>query len=57
LRGKNLAGSAEARGFFRTIYVDRNVTAGTWKLRLENTGTLETTAVIAAWSDAAAKKF
>ena len=56
-RGANLAGSPEARGFFRTIYVDKNVSAGTWKLRLENTGTLEATAVIAAWQDAAAKKF
>ncbi|HEX7316195.1 MAG TPA: hypothetical protein VF297_19980 [Pyrinomonadaceae bacterium] len=56
-RGTNLAGSPESRGFFRTIFVDRNVNAGTWKLRLENTGTLEATAVIAAWSDAATKKF
>lgn len=56
-RGQNLAGSPEARGFFRTIFVEKNVTAGTWKLRLENTGTLEATAVIAAWSDAATKKF
>jgi hypothetical protein len=56
-RGKNLAGSPESRGFFRTIFVDKNVTAGTWKLRLENTGTLEATAVIAAWNDAATKKF
>lgn len=56
-RGQNLAGATESRGFFRTIFVDKNVTAGTWKLRLENTGTLEATAVIAAWSDAATKKF
>jgi pimeloyl-ACP methyl ester carboxylesterase len=56
-RGNNLAGSPEARGFFRTIFVEKNVTAGTWKLRLENTGTLEATAVISAWSDAATKKF
>jgi hypothetical protein len=57
VRGSNLAGSPESRGFFRTIFVDKNVTAGTWKFRLENTGTLEATAVIAAWNDAAAKKF
>ena len=56
-RGQNLAGSPESRGLFRTIFVDRNVTAGTWKLRLENTGTLDTTAVIAAWNDAVTKKF
>jgi hypothetical protein len=56
-RGRNLADSAEARGFFRTIYVGGNVNAGTWKLRLENTGTLDTTVVISAWSDAVTKKF
>lgn len=56
-RGQNLANSPESRGFFRTIFVDKNVTAGAWKLRLENTGTLEATAVISAWSDAATKKF
>ena len=56
-RGTNGAGSAEARGFFRTIYVEKQVTAGIWRLRLENTGTLEASAVVAAWSDAAAKNF
>ena len=56
-RGSNLAGSPESRGFFRTIFVDKNVTAGTWKLKLENTGTLEATAVVAAWNDAVTKKF
>jgi len=56
-RGQSLAGSPESRGFFRTIFVDKNVAAGTWKLKLENTGTTEATAVVAAWSDAAAKKF
>lgn len=57
LRGKNLAGSPEARGFFRTIFIDSAVGAGIWKLKLENTGKLEAAAVISAWSDAASKKF
>lgn len=57
VRGKNLAGSPESRGFFRTIFVEGNVSAGTWKLRLENTGKLEASAVVAAWSDAVTKKF
>jgi pimeloyl-ACP methyl ester carboxylesterase len=57
VRGKNIAGSPESRGFFRTIFVEGSVTAGTWKLRLENTGTLEASAVVAAWSDAVTKKF
>ena len=56
-RGKNPAGTPEARGFFRTIFVDRDVTAGTWRLRLENTGAFEAAAVIAAWNDAVTKKF
>ena len=56
-RGKNLSGSPESRSFFRTIFVDKGVTAGTWRLRLENTGTLEAAAVVAAWSDAATKRF
>lgn len=56
VRGRNLSGSPEARDFFRTIFVDKNVNAGTWRLRLEKTGTLEAPAVIAAWSDAVTKK-
>jgi pimeloyl-ACP methyl ester carboxylesterase len=50
--GKNLAGTPEASGFFRTIFDDRGVTASTWKLRLENTGKAPAPAVIAAWSKA-----
>jgi pimeloyl-ACP methyl ester carboxylesterase len=57
VRGKSTAGVPEAAGFFRTIYVDKAVTAGSWKLRLENTGKVEAPAVIAAWSNAAARKF
>ena len=57
VRGKGAAGALAAAGFFRTIYVDKGVTAGVWKLRLENTGKVEAPAVIAAWSNAAARKF
>ncbi|HEV2707552.1 MAG TPA: hypothetical protein VGV59_16665, partial [Pyrinomonadaceae bacterium] len=56
LRGKSLAGSPDAKGFFRTIFVDAVVSAGTWRLKLENTGKFEAPVVIAAWSNAA-KKF
>jgi pimeloyl-ACP methyl ester carboxylesterase len=52
VQGKNLADSPEARGFFRTIFVEKGVTAATWKLKVENTGAQEAVAVIAAWSDA-----
>jgi hypothetical protein len=47
--GKNLTGSPEARGWFRSIFVNRPVTAGTWKLRLENTGTAESRVVLVTW--------
>jgi pimeloyl-ACP methyl ester carboxylesterase len=55
-RGRNLADSAEARSFFRTIFVERGVAAGAWKLKVENTGTHEAAAVISAWHDAAGQK-
>jgi hypothetical protein len=52
VQGKNLADSPESRGLFRTIFVERGITAGTWKLKVENTGAQEAVAVIATWSDA-----
>jgi len=55
VRGKNLAGTAEARGFFRTIFVDSGVGAGTWKLRIENTGKFEAAVVVSAWNNALKK--
>lgn len=51
VRGKNLADSPEAKGFFRTIFVEKNVVGGNWKLKLQNTGTLEAVAIISAWND------
>lgn len=51
-RGKSLAGSPESRGIFRTIFVERAAGGATWKLRLENTGTLGASVVISAWSGA-----
>jgi pimeloyl-ACP methyl ester carboxylesterase len=50
LRGRNLANSAEARGFFRTIFVDSIIKSGKWKLKIENTGKLKSDVVIAGWS-------
>jgi hypothetical protein len=52
VRGKSLADSPESRSFFRTIFVEQGVSAGTWKLRFENSGQQEAVAVIAAWSGA-----
>jgi hypothetical protein len=51
--GKNLADTPESRGFFRTIFVEKGVSAGTLKLKVENAGPLDAVVVIAAWSDAA----
>lgn len=50
--GKNLAKSLDANAVFRSIYVDKPVSAGTWMLKLENTGGRETDAVIATWKNA-----
>jgi pimeloyl-ACP methyl ester carboxylesterase len=50
--GKNLTRTPEANAWFRSIYVDKNVTAGTWKLKLENTSDRELEAVMATWKDA-----
>lgn len=46
--GSNLAGKPEASAWFRSIFVDRPVTAGTWKIRLENTEDRELFLVAAA---------
>jgi hypothetical protein len=50
--GKNLTKTPEANAWFRSIFVDQNVAAGTWKLKLENTSERELEAVIATWKDA-----
>ncbi|HEX6280259.1 MAG TPA: alpha/beta hydrolase [Pyrinomonadaceae bacterium] len=46
--GTNLASKPEASAWFRSIFIDRPVTAGTWKVRLENTEDRELSAIIAA---------
>ncbi|HQU82372.1 MAG TPA: alpha/beta hydrolase [Pyrinomonadaceae bacterium] len=50
--GKNLTKTAQANAWFRSIYVDKNVTGGTWKLKLENTSAFEQEVVIATWNNA-----
>jgi hypothetical protein len=50
IAGKNLSGTPESKAFFRSIYFDKPVLNGTWKIKLENTGTLESSAIIAGWS-------
>jgi triacylglycerol esterase/lipase EstA (alpha/beta hydrolase family) len=50
--GKNLANTPEAGQWFRSIFVDRQVTAGTWKLKVENTSDIESEIILTTWSDA-----
>ena len=35
--GTNKAGTTESRMWFRSIFVDKPVNAGTWKIRVDNT--------------------
>jgi triacylglycerol esterase/lipase EstA (alpha/beta hydrolase family) len=49
--GKNLTKTPEANAWFRSIYVDKRVAAGTWKLKLENTSDRELEAILATWKD------
>jgi len=50
--GKNLTKTPEASAWFRSIYIDKNVTAGTWKMKLENTSDRQLEMIIAAWNNA-----
>ncbi|MET0753314.1 MAG: hypothetical protein ABWZ66_08065 [Pyrinomonadaceae bacterium] len=50
--GKNPAKTPEANSWFRSIFVNNAVSAGTWKLKLENTSDKEFEAIIAAWDNA-----
>jgi pimeloyl-ACP methyl ester carboxylesterase len=49
--GKNLTKTPEAKAWFRSIFVDKNVSGGTWKLKLENTSDRELEVILATWSD------
>jgi uncharacterized alpha/beta hydrolase family protein len=50
--GKNLTQTPEAGAWFRSIFVDKGVVAGTWKLKLENASDRELEAILATWKDA-----
>ncbi|HLM62162.1 MAG TPA: hypothetical protein VK308_15265, partial [Pyrinomonadaceae bacterium] len=50
--GQNLTKTPESAVWFRSIFVDKNVTGGTWKLKLENTSDRELEAILATWKDA-----
>ncbi len=50
--GKNLTKTPEANVWFRSIFVDKNVTGGTWKLQLENASDRELEAILTTWKNA-----
>jgi pimeloyl-ACP methyl ester carboxylesterase len=52
LVGKNLTGTPEANTWFRSIFIDKPVNGGTWKLRLQSTANRPTEAVVAGWTNA-----
>jgi triacylglycerol esterase/lipase EstA (alpha/beta hydrolase family) len=49
--GKNLADTPESKQMFRSITVEKAVTKGNWKLKLENHSAKEETVFAAAFSD------
>jgi hypothetical protein len=50
--GQNLTKTPESSLWFRSIFVDKNVMGGTWKLKLENTSERELEAILATWKNA-----
>jgi hypothetical protein len=50
--GKNITKTPEANSWFRSIFVDKGVTSGTWKLKLENTSERELEVILTTWKDA-----
>lgn len=51
--GKNLTKTPEASAWVRSIAFDRPTSAGTWKLKLENTHDRELQAILTTWKEAA----
>ncbi|HBE82145.1 MAG TPA: hypothetical protein DDW24_05105 [Blastocatellia bacterium] len=51
IAGESLATSSEARGLFRSIFVNKRVKGGTWKLVVENTGSRELEIVLTTWAN------
>ena len=49
--GSNLASKPESRSWFRSIFVEKLVAAGTWKLKVENTSDRELEAIFTSWGN------
>lgn len=52
LIGKNLAKTPDANSWFRSIFIDKGITAGIWKLKIENVSDRELEAIFTTWSNA-----
>ena len=48
--GKSLTKSPEASSWFRSIFYDKPINNGLWKIRIENTSVLEHEAILTTWS-------
>ena len=51
VQGRNTANKEQANAFFRSMFVDKPVVAGSWKLKLENTSSFEQVVLVAGWAD------
>ncbi len=50
--GKNMANTPESRTWFRSIFVDKPVMEGTWRLKLENSSNMEREVILTTWTNA-----
>jgi hypothetical protein len=55
--GTSAAGTTAATDIFRTIAAEKSVAGGVWKLKLENTGSEETTVLVAGWTNSDSAQF
>ncbi len=55
--GTSAAGTTAATDIFRTIAAEKSVASGVWKLKLENTGSEETTVLVAGWTNSNSAQF
>lgn len=49
-RGEHLTGTPASFGWFRSIFVDKNITPGNWKLVLKNTSERQSEVVVTTWN-------
>ncbi len=57
LVGKNLSKSPESNGWFRSIFVNKEVRAGKWLLKLENISDREMEAIVTSWENISPRRW